>query len=128
VLQAVGYPIGHSGVVITIGQYQLLVVQACAGLTTMFTLEAMGLLYLNLMGYKSWVRNVALALLVVPISLTANVIRVILIALLTYHFGDAVGQGYMHNMSGIVLFATALAFIFAVDGALGRVLPKEWRA
>jgi len=39
-----GFPVGRSGVVITIGQYQLLVVEACAGLQTMFTLEAMGLL------------------------------------------------------------------------------------
>ena len=30
-LSALGYPVGRSGVVMTIGQYQLLVTEACAG-------------------------------------------------------------------------------------------------
>ena len=127
VLHAVGYPIGRSGVVITIGQYQLLISRACAGLPTMFTLEAMGLLYLNLMGYQSRARNITLALLTVPISITANVIRVILIALVTYHFGDAAGQGFVHGLAGIVLFALALALIITTDALLGRVLPEGRR-
>ena len=38
--------------VITIGQYQLLVDEAVPGLQTMFTLEAMGLLYANLMQHS----------------------------------------------------------------------------
>jgi len=126
-LQAAGYPVGRSGVVITIGQYQLLVAKACAGLHTMFTLEAMGLLYLNLMSYKSWLRNVTLGLLILPISVTANVMRVILISLVTYHFGDAAGQGFTHDLAGIVLFALALALIITTDAMLGRLLPRGRR-
>ena len=38
----------RSGVVLQIGQYMLLVADACAGLHTLLTLEALGLLYLNL--------------------------------------------------------------------------------
>ena len=45
ILFAVGYPIARSGVILQIGQYQLLVADACAGLHTLFTLEALGLLY-----------------------------------------------------------------------------------
>jgi hypothetical protein len=47
-MHAFGYPVSRSGVILQVGQYQLLVGDACAGLQTLFVLEAMGLLYLNL--------------------------------------------------------------------------------
>ncbi len=87
------YPIARNGVILQIGQYQLLVADACAGLQTLLTLEALGLFYLNLVHHTSVFRNVALAILIIPISFTANVIRVIVLTLITFHYGDAAGQG-----------------------------------
>jgi exosortase B len=127
-LQAVGYPIGRSGVIITIGQYQLLVNEACAGLQTMFVLEAMGLLYASLMNHQSVLRNALLALLVVPIAFVANVVRVVVLTLITFHFGDAAGQGFLHGFAGMVLFLVALFMVIAVDGLLGRLLPAPREA
>lgn len=118
-LGAIGYPIGRSGVVITIGQYELLVATACAGLQTMFTLEALSLLYVNLKGHDSWLRNALLALLAVPLAFVANVIRVMVLCLATYHFGDAVGRGLAHGFMGLGLFVVALLLMMAVDRALG---------
>lgn len=116
-----GYPIGRTGVILTIGQYQLLVADACAGLNSMFTLEALGLLYMNLMGYTSRLRNVLLAVLIVPISFSANVVRVIILVLVTYYFGDAAGQGFAHGFAGMVLFGAGLGLMLLVDGMLGKM-------
>jgi exosortase B len=118
ILFALGYPISRSGVVLQMGQYQLLVADACAGLQTLLTLEALGLFYLNLMRHPSAFRNITLALLIIPISFTANVIRVIALTLITYYFGDAAGQGFLHGFAGMVLFITALVLILAVDNGL----------
>lgn len=117
-LFAAGYPISRAGVILQIGQYQLLVADACAGLQTLLTLEALGLLYLNLKPHSSAVRNLVLALLIVPISFAANVIRVMVLTLITYHAGAAAGQGFLHGFAGIVLFLTALTLILAADSAL----------
>jgi exosortase B len=117
-LFAAGYPMARSGVILQIGQYQLLVADACAGLQTLLTLEALGLFYLNLMRHPSAVRNIGLALLIIPISFSANVIRVIALTLITYYFGDAAGQGFLHGFAGMVLFLTALVLILAVDSGL----------
>jgi exosortase B len=114
-LYYMGYPVGRSGVILTVGPYQLLVADACAGLNSMFTLEALGLLYMNLMNYKSAVRNVALAILIIPISFIANIIRVMILVLVTYHFGDEAGQGFVHGFAGMVLFIVALTLILSVD-------------
>lgn len=118
VLHALGYPIARTGVILQVGPYQLLVADACAGLHTLFSLEAMGLLYLNLVRHDSWFRNVALAILIVPISFIANVIRVMVLSLITYHWGDDAGQGFLHGFAGIVLFVSALLLIVAADSAL----------
>lgn len=118
VLYSVGYPIGRNGVILQIGQYMLLVADACAGLHTLLTLEALGLLYLNLVRRDSLVRNVGLAILIVPISFVANVIRVMVLSLITYHFGDEAGQGFLHGFAGMVLFLSALLLIIAFDTLL----------
>ena len=113
-----GYPIGRNGVILQIGQYMLLVADACAGLHTLLTLEALGLLYLNIVRRDSLFRNVGLAILIVPISFTANVIRVMALSLITYHFGDAAGQGFLHGFAGMVLFLSALLLIIGFDTSL----------
>ena len=118
VLYAAGYPIARTGVMLQIGQYQLLVADACAGLHTLFTLEALGLLYLNVVRHASVLRNISLAILIVPISFTANVIRVMVLTLITYHLGDEAGQGFLHGFSGMVLFVSALLLIIGADSLL----------
>lgn len=121
----VGYPIARTGVILQIGQYQLLVADACAGMHTLISLEALGLLYLNLVRHDSLFRNITLAILIVPISFTANVIRVIVLTLVTYYFGDAAGQGFVHGFAGMVLFVVALTLIMSVDAALQYFVKRQ---
>lgn len=122
------YPVARTGVILQIGQYKLLVADACAGLHTLFTLEALGLLYLNIIRHDSVLRNITLAILIVPISFTANVIRVIVLTLITYHFGDEAGQGFLHGFAGMVLFLSALLLIIGVDSLLQLGIKLRYRS
>jgi exosortase B len=125
VLYAVGYPIARNGVVLTVGSYQLLVADACSGLHSMFSLSAMGLLYLHLMRHASWLRNGILIAAILPIAFFANVVRVMVLVLITYHFGDEAGQGFLHGVAGILLFVIALLVLFALDAVLGWIFPAK---
>lgn len=127
-LHWVGYPVGRSGVVLTVGPYQLLVADACAGLNSMFTLEALGLLYMNLMNYKSVARNVTLAILIIPIAFVANIVRVMILVLVTYHFGDEAGQGFVHDFAGMVLFLAGLVLMLFTDRLLNVPFGAPARA
>ena len=127
VLYAVGYPIARSGVTLTIGPYQLLVADACSGLHSMFSLSAMGLLYLYLMQHTSVTRNFIIVAAILPIAFVANVVRVMVLILVTYHMGDEAGQGFLHGFAGIMLFVIGLLFLFALDGVLGIFLPDRSR-
>lgn len=122
-----GLPVSRAGVVLNVGQYQLLVADACAGLNSLFTLEALGLMYMNIRRHESALRNSLLALLIVPISFSANVIRVIVLCLITYYLGDAAGQGFLHKFSGMVLFLSALMLVIATDGLLRRIATRRMR-
>ena len=124
-LYYIGYPVGRSGVMLTVGPYQLMVADACAGLNSMFTLEALGMLYMNLMNYTNARRNVALAILLVPIAFCANIVRVMILVLVTYHFGDAAGQGFVHGFAGMVLFMVALVLMLITDKLLGLFMSAH---
>ena len=124
-LYLLGYPVGRSGVVMTVGPYQLLVADACAGLNSMFTLEALGMLYMNLMRYTNPARNIVLALLLVPTAFAANIVRVMILVLVTYHFGDEAGQGFVHGFAGMVLFMVALGLMLVLDKVLGLFMAAH---
>jgi exosortase B len=125
ILYLASYPVAHDGVLISIGQYQLLVSDACSGLNSMFSLTALGLLYLYLMRYRNWVHVGLILASLLPIAFFANVVRVIILVLVTYHFGDAAGQGFVHDFSGMLLFVIALAAILLLDAVLARILRRN---
>jgi len=119
------YPIARNGVILQIGQYKLLVADACAGMHTLISLESLGLLYLHIKKHDSLFRNTVLAILIIPISFTANVIRVMSLVLVTYYFGDEAAQGFFHGFAGMVLFTVALTLIFAVDSILQSLVKHN---
>lgn len=120
-----GFHVARSGVVIYLEQYQLLVADACAGMRTLFMLEALGILYLNLVHHRSMLRNIVLPILIIPISFTANVIRVIVLALITYYFGLSAGVGFMHGFAGMVLFLAGLLMMLGADSLL-RLIGRKF--
>lgn len=128
ILHTAGYPIAREGVILHIGQYQLFVADACAGMHTLISLEAVGLLYLNLVRHDSWLRNLTLAIFIIPISFSANVLRVITLTLITYYFGDAVAQGFIHGFAGMFLFVVALILIIGLDNVVQWVIQKRVKA
>jgi exosortase B len=117
-LYSFGYPIARNGVVLTIGQYQLLVADACSGLHSMFSLSALGLLFMYITARKSWLHNGIMLASILPIAFSANIIRVMVLILVTYHLGDEAGQGFLHGAAGMVLLIAALGFLFLLDWIL----------
>ncbi len=124
-LYEAGYPIGRSGVTLTIGSYQLLVADACAGLNSIFSLEAIGVFYLSVIRHTNPARNVLLAVLILPISFVSNVTRVIVLVLVTYYFGDEAGQGFVHSFAGVLLFMVATALTIGTDTLIGLFIPSH---
>jgi exosortase len=114
-LYLLGYPVASSGVTIQIGQYQLLVAAACAGLNSIVTLTALCVFYVYLRHRSNPVAFLVIALAAIPVAIISNFVRVIVLVLITYYLGDAAAQGFLHDFAGLLMFAVALLTIFGVD-------------
>ena len=124
VLHLLGYPVASSGVAIQIGQYQLLVAAACAGLNSIVTLTALCLFYVYLKHRSNVIALIVIAVAAIPLSVISNFVRVLALVLITYHFGDAAAQGFLHDFAGLLMFAVALLTIFGIDQLVSPLLVK----
>ncbi|MCE7798525.1 exosortase V [Sphingobium sufflavum] len=120
-----GYPIVRQGVAIFIAQYQLLVEDACSGMHSIMGLTAITLFYIYIIHvndrvHPHWRRIIVLALAVLPIAIVTNIIRVMILILITYYFGDSVAQGFLHSTTGIMIFVVGLLLMFLLDWVLNR--------
>jgi len=96
-LGRLGYPISSNGVMLTIGQYPMLVADACPGLHSMYRLLALGTLFMYVMARRSKLPSAVMFGSVLPIAFGAHLVRVIALLLITYHLGDEAGQGFLHS-------------------------------
>jgi len=78
-----------------------------------------------LMARKSWLHNGIMLASILPIAFAANIVRVVILVLITYHLGDEAGQGFLHGSAGIVLILAALMFLFLLDGVLSRLTLRQ---
>ncbi|SIN60404.1 exosortase [Parasphingorhabdus marina DSM 22363] len=122
-LHLLGYPIGGAGVMIQIGQYQLLVAAACSGLNSLVSLSAISLFYIYIRHQANWRYALLLGFMIIPVAVIANFIRVLILILLTYHLGEAAAQSFLHDFAGITMFLAAVLTIFAIDS----ILEPIWR-
>jgi exosortase len=120
-LGLMGLPVERQGVMLELGNYRLLVADACSGIQSMFSLAAVSVVYIALMEYRSSTRVATLLLAILPISMLANVLRVLALALITYGFGDDAGQGFLHGFAGMFMFFVAFGVLMLTDSALNRL-------
>lgn len=123
-LYAAGYPISRSGVVLQVGQYQLLIANACSGLHSLIGLSAVGVLSVYLMRRTHPMHNVLLLASIIPIAILANVLRVTTLVLGTYHFGSDTGE-HLHDIMGYLEILFAFAAFMLADTILTRVFRER---
>ena len=118
-LYALGFPIAQNGVMIMIGSYQLLVKDACSGMNSIFALSAIGVFYAYAFRWDNKLRSILLLLAIIPITIAANFVRVVVLVLIAYYGGVDLLDGILHDLTGIGLFVVAVVLLFLFDGFLG---------
>lgn len=119
ILAALGMPVVRMGNIIHLEQYTLEIVTACSGLRSMMTLAAMSVFAGDLFRL-SWGGRLVLVVVSIPIAVAANTARLLSTAALSALAGPKVADGFLHGVSGIVVFMLGIALLLGV----GRVL--EW--
>jgi exosortase len=121
VLAFFDYPVARAGITMVVDRYELLVEDACSGLNSLISLTAVGLFYAYARHGSSAAYSLIFTVPMVLVAIFANLVRIILLMLITYHFGDAAAKGILHDVTGLVLFGTAVLGMFAVDKLLAPV-------
>lgn len=124
ILYTLGYPVARTGVVLTIGPYQLLIANACSGLNSMIALSGVGLLFMYLIKHPSKLYNVILLVSILPIAFLANILRVLLLMVVTYYWGDGAGQSF-HDYAGYLEIVFAFGAFFAMDAVLNPLFRRR---
>ncbi len=117
-LYDLGYPVAQNGAMIMIGSYELMVKDACSGMNSIFALSAIGIFYVHEFVQDHLVRKIILILSIIPITILANVFRVVALVLGAYYIGVDTIEGLFHDMTGIALFIFALVLFFLLDRVL----------
>ena len=123
-LHGLGYPIAGNGVTIQIANYELLVAAACAGLNSIITLSAICLFYVYLRHRSDFKAFIVVGLLIVPVAIFSNFVRVLSLVLITYYGGEAMAQGFLHEFAGLTVFMVALLSIIGVDSLFTRLRSR----
>lgn len=123
-LYLAGYPVARTGVVLQIGAHQLLIADACSGLNSMVALSGIGLLFVYLAAPASRLQSAILLASVLPIAFVANVARVLILLLVTYHFGDEAGRAF-HDHAGYMEIAFAFGAFFGFDALLALAFRRR---
>ncbi|MCI5045569.1 MAG: exosortase [Aquisalinus sp.] len=113
-----GMPVAQAGVTLAVGPYKLMVADACAGLNSLFALTSLGAIYLYISKPASSLHAFILFISTIPIAIFANFLRVLILILITWHYGYDAGQSYLHDFAGYFMFFISVLALFALDGVL----------
>jgi exosortase len=123
--QAFGFSVVRDGLTILVDQYQLAVQDACSGMNSLFSLSAVGLVYIHLRRGSKWWYLAAMLPPIVFFAILGNFARVVVVVALTHYFGDAVGQGFLHEGTGFVTFLVALLFVILIDASVAPLALRR---
>ena len=118
-LELVQVPVLREGNVLILPNYSLEVVEACSGIRSLMTLITLAVAYGYLVEPRRWVRY-SVVILMIPIAIVSNAIRIMGTGVLTYRFGPKAAEGFFHEFSGWVIFLAALILMFASHATLKR--------
>ena len=94
-------------------------------MNSIITLSAICLFYTYLRHKTDWVAFLIVSIFILPIAIFSNFIRVLILILVTYHFGDAAGQGFVHDFAGLTVFAVAIMAIFGIDSVASNFRDRR---
>jgi exosortase len=116
-LNNVGIPALREGSLIRMQRAHVVVDDVCSGLRSLISLMALGSIFAYWMK-SSMAKKVVLFLTTIPIAIITNVARIIFLSTIAEVWGPQYAGGWIHDVSGLLVFALAFVLLYI----MGRIL------
>ena len=125
VIQAIGIPVLKEGTMLYFAKASLEVTEACSGIRSMMAYLTLGVLFIHLAGNTIGRMGKGILLLsTLPLALLVNILRISGTGVLATVFGGEVARGFLHEFSGLVVFAFGFVLFWAESLLLKRWMPN----
>jgi exosortase len=105
-----GTPFHREGFVFSLPSFAIEIADECSGIRSSIALLLTGLLAGHRFLQKPWTK-IALVLLILPITVIKNAIRIVALSLLAMHVDPSFLTGQLHHEGGFVFFLLALGLL-----------------
>ncbi len=122
-----GYQIDRGGNVLTIttsggAEIPLDIAEACSGMRMVMAFVSLACV-VAILGCKAWWQRVALVLLAVPVAIVINVVRVVVLGLLSL-YDPGLASGDAHMLIGTILLIPGFGLFWLTKWALERIMHE----
>jgi len=124
IIGLLGIQVEREGVNIQIYNYTFAVAAPCSGIRSLAALSALGALYAYLLK-GSFGRRMLLFLLVPPLALIGNSIRIVITLLLAARWGPEMAKNFYHSFFGFAVFLITFLLLMAAARLLGMKQIRE---
>jgi len=121
IIQLCGIPVYREGHMLYFTKTQLEVAEACSGIRSISALLMLSVIFMH-QCENSRTRKTIIILSSVVIAFIANIFRVSGTGILAHFFGAGVARGFLHEFSGMSVFAVGFAMMFVEY----KLLNREW--
>jgi len=119
VISACSIPVYREGNLLFFVGTQLEVAEACSGIRSIMSLSMLAVAFTT-MTKTGWKGKTLLILSAIPIAMIANIVRISGTGVLANFFGDKVARGFLHEFSGLLVFAFGFLVLLGLSSFLNR--------
>ncbi len=122
ILNLIGLHAVQQSSIIKLSHSFVLVEDSCGGLRSLISLTALGCIFAYRLKLRL-TKKILLFLSAIPVATISNAFRIVFLSAVGECWGTEHTQGFLHDLSGYLVFVFAFLLLFAVKKILTEIKP-----